>query len=364
MNLANVADEYREIAGAAFLLSMMAKKIWINFENAIKYESRFFPNDAEICNAIESSKKERTYELRTDHTPLFRARVIRHGELANIIIKDYFDMPDDKKTEMLDDFAEAEVERKFEYVGLFYAMLSLHFSASIQLPDCLPEGLKKLWNELYPNATFNDLPEESLIEFLHDLKNNTDASDEVGKIASQLNNGDFWGFNSSESGVAPIGKTSDGRANAKGISYLYIAESIDTAIAEVRPIVGQLVSVAEIKITSELKLLDLCQDPKSVTFSSKDKDPSRMLGLYLLNLIAERFAYPNYVGDSDYYVTQYICELLKTKYKYHGVRFKSSLHSGGVNIALFNNVKCNDYKVENSLIYKANDIAISHIRIH
>lgn len=47
----------------------------------------------------------------------------------------------------------------------------------------------------------------------------------------------------------------EGRANPKGIPYLYVSTQRETALAEVRPWVGSLVSVAQLRIDRDLKLV-------------------------------------------------------------------------------------------------------------
>ena len=49
----------------------------------------------------------------------------------------------------------------------------------------------------------------------------------------------------------------EGRANSKGIPILYLATSVKTAISEVRPWIGSEISVAQFKISRELKAIDL-----------------------------------------------------------------------------------------------------------
>jgi RES domain len=49
---------------------------------------------------------------------------------------------------------------------------------------------------------------------------------------------------------------SEGRVNPRGIAYLYLASDRKTAISEVRPWSGALVSVASFRTTKELRLVD------------------------------------------------------------------------------------------------------------
>ena len=49
----------------------------------------------------------------------------------------------------------------------------------------------------------------------------------------------------------------DGRVNPKGIAYLYLASSIDTAISEVRPWLDEGISVAHFRTTREFSVVNL-----------------------------------------------------------------------------------------------------------
>ncbi len=52
--------------------------------------------------------------------------------------------------------------------------------------------------------------------------------------------GNFIDKDEKEIKAPPIGKSSDGRGNPRGISYFYTSTNIHTAIAEVRPDKGGL----------------------------------------------------------------------------------------------------------------------------
>jgi hypothetical protein len=51
-------------------------------------------------------------------------------------------------------------------------------------------------------------------------------------------------------------KVSDGRANPKGITCLYLATDEKTAILEVRPLIGLYVTIAKMEITRPLEIVD------------------------------------------------------------------------------------------------------------
>jgi hypothetical protein len=53
-----------------------------------------------------------------------------------------------------------------------------------------------------------------------------------------------------------VDRAKEGRANAKGIRCLYLATSVNNAIAEVRPWIGSFVSVGEFRLTRTVQLVD------------------------------------------------------------------------------------------------------------
>jgi len=74
------------------------------------------------------------------------------------------------------------------------------------------------------------------------------SDDEREKLSNQfdLEKIRYWGFDEKKSG-APDKTASHGRINPSGISYLYTALDEKTAISEIQPMNGALVSVAKIK---------------------------------------------------------------------------------------------------------------------
>lgn len=132
-----------------------------------------------------------------------------------------------------------------------------------------------------------------------------------------------------------IGKTA-GRLHPVGKSVLYLSAAIETSIAEVRPWVGARVSVARFEITRDLKIVD-CRDDKHLLGFHMDRDdtPSERADI-VWSWINRDLASP--VDPSEphinYLHTQIIGEFLHLQ-GYDGIAFKSSLHAGGVNFALF-----------------------------
>lgn len=152
-------------------------------------------------------------------------------------------------------------------------------------------------------------------------------------------------------GVPPAHLVTAGRANPVGISYLYLAEDIDTAILEVRPSNGAIVYVSKFNPNSNLKLLDLT-DPKltASVLRQGEEIESALKYLNLLELFARELAKPVLPDKShlDYIPTQFICEFFKSKANVDGIVFSSSFGRGR-NIVLFSSDKVEN---ENPIHFK------------
>lgn len=155
----------------------------------------------------------------------------------------------------------------------------------------------------------------------------------------------FRGFTKEASFVPPKEvNVSAGRANPKYVRYLYMAESPTTAIFEVRPFVYDAVNVAKIRVNKPLKVANIAVD---INLSRKKEGT---VAMYVMSMIQGAFSKPTNDID-DYIPTQVIAEYIKSL-GYDGIRFNSSLHSGGVNLTIFNYEKCEaissqDFRIEN-----------------
>jgi hypothetical protein len=65
----------------------------------------------------------------------------------------------------------------------------------------------------------------------------------------------------------------EGRANPKGIPYLYLATHQDTAMAEVRPWVGSYVSVAQFVLKRDVRIVDCIASDRRFILYSQEPDP-------------------------------------------------------------------------------------------
>ena len=142
----------------------------------------------------------------------------------------------------------------------------------------------------------------------------------------------FKGYNKKNSSAPSNDKITEGRGNPAFIRYLYLSEDSITPIYEVRPQIGDQVSVAQFKCNKDLVIYDL-----TGTTEMKD-NPVNPENYSLFNTIAKMFSEPG-SGQKDYLPTQFIVEEIK-RLGFDGVRYNSSLYAQGKNIVLFNPDDC------------------------
>lgn len=151
----------------------------------------------------------------------------------------------------------------------------------------------------------------------------------------------------------------EGRANPKGIPYLYLSTDRKTAMAEVRPSVGTYVSVGQFKILRPLTILD-CSIGHETAFNFYFEEPhAEEREKAVWNDIDRAFSEPLAVDDSSavYAPTQILSEIFKGE-GYDGLAYKSNL-GPGFNLALFDIkaadvINCFLYKVK-SVLYEFDD---------
>lgn len=131
-------------------------------------------------------------------------------------------------------------------------------------------------------------------------------------------------------------EATEGRCNPKGIPVLYATNTRDTAVAEVRPWVGAQVSVAQLRINKELRLVDCSRNhgKRNTKLFFKEPPPEECLKAAWTD-IDNDFARPITENDrsADYVPTQILAEFFKEN-GFDGILFKSSV-ADGHNLVLF-----------------------------
>lgn len=143
----------------------------------------------------------------------------------------------------------------------------------------------------------------------------------------------------------PAEKASAGRANPDGISYLYLGDSVETCVGEVRASIADEVAIAAFKTAHDLSIVDLSY-VDGVQFSTADSPGRSILAVRLLRRLSFELSLPvrSSSGQVDqqysYLPTQFLCEYIKSL-GYHGVRYPSAMNPGGCNLVLFDHASAN-----------------------
>lgn len=124
----------------------------------------------------------------------------------------------------------------------------------------------------------------------------------------------------------------EGRANPKGISYLYLSDDVNTCLAESRPHKGQIISWAQFRINRDLRIVDCCTVPShdsEMPFIFNPPQSQEDIGDAIWSRINSAFTKPitNNDAHSDYVPTQILAELFKSS-SLDGIRFKSGVGEG------------------------------------
>jgi hypothetical protein len=129
-------------------------------------------------------------------------------------------------------------------------------------------------------------------------------------------------------------RASEGRANPKGIPYLYLATCRQTALAEMRAGKGSLISVGLFKARRDLRIVNCMTDDKTYIYLDHEP-PAGERERSVWTAIDKAFATPLTPSDdvAEYVPTQILAELFKI-HGFDGVAYRSSLGPGH-NIALF-----------------------------
>jgi len=138
----------------------------------------------------------------------------------------------------------------------------------------------------------------------------------------------------SEMGAPPPHLARSGRMNPHGIPYLYIALEPMTAIAEVRPWVGALISVARFLPRQTLRVVNLnYRDVKPPDMQVQKGEQNKYLAFLLF--MSRTLARPHDPNDELSHIpTQYFAEKFKRR-GIDGVIYLSVLNKPGSNLVLF-----------------------------
>jgi hypothetical protein len=135
---------------------------------------------------------------------------------------------------------------------------------------------------------------------------------------------------------APKFVKNGGRANPPGIAYLYLASTKETALAEMRPWLGESVTLAKFETKRNIQLVVCCAGAENWEERLFEKSPSaKKIDQYVWDDISTAFARPVNREDQEsaYLPTQILAEAFKAE-GFDGLEYQSGLERG-TNVVLF-----------------------------
>lgn len=306
--LKNPEDEKSYWLSVLFIIYMFidydTHKLWESFTEEVKSNNRFFP-ESELLKKIEEISEKATCIINKGEI-LYRAREYTQKEFLN----------NDIILSIAEVFKEELSELRFER------------------EDILNESAMNI-------AMINMCSNKEKYEKI------------VAKINSILKKRtSFCGFDRSNSDAPPCDYAKEGRANPKGISYLYTAQDIKTAILEMRPQMQKMYNIATVELIKDARIFDFTYSPTEI----QDGEYSIVA---VLHRISEEFSKPNFGDSLEYVPTQFICEFIK-QLGYDGIKFKSAVSNTGTNILLFDvNESSRVYDITGSKVYIVDSLDVN-----
>lgn len=154
---------------------------------------------------------------------------------------------------------------------------------------------------------------------------------------------DTWEICARELGPPPEEKARAGRMNPAGISYLYLAYELETAIAEVLSGPPCKAAFAEFQVTRNLTVIDLCQVPPLPSIFDNEHRDIREGLLFIAHFIESISRPVRKDGNEhvDYVPSQVVSEFFAKAFRdapqgeIHGMVYPSAIQPGGRNLVLF-----------------------------
>ncbi|EGT4141819.1 RES domain-containing protein [Clostridium perfringens] len=155
------------------------------------------------------------------------------------------------------------------------------------------------------------------------------------------------GYNNLQMGAPPYEKTLAGRINSQGIRCLYLADTEDTAICEIRAKAYNYVTIGTFVLRRDIKIIDISKINSISPFEGELDITQYSVNKIHLDEIEEELTRPlrEENGVLEYVPIQYICDFIKSL-GYDGIKYKSTMNeeNEGYNIAILNEqlIECLD----------------------
>ncbi len=153
---------------------------------------------------------------------------------------------------------------------------------------------------------------------------------------------DREGYPPEKMSAPPAEKSTEGRANARGITCLYLADDTETTLREVRAGVFDYVSVGTFQLMKDITVVNLRDINKISPFIEGLDCMDHAINKQYLEKLDAEMSKPLRRADStlDYVPTQYFVDFIKSidhdgKQEYDGIEYNSTTYPGGFNLAIF-----------------------------
>lgn len=162
-------------------------------------------------------------------------------------------------------------------------------------------------------------------------------------------------YNANKMFSPPPDYISSGRANPIGIPYLYLSDTIETVLYETRASFLDEVSIGRFRLksdsTDKMLISDFTETPSLYQLKSEEVN-NQIKSTLLKKIISKDLSKPmrRYDSPIDYIPTQFICEFIKIVTGVSGIKFRSSLHSKGNNIVLFDDGIMECFQVQKHIV--------------
>jgi hypothetical protein len=201
-----------------------------------------------------------------------------------------------------------------------HALSKLGQQLRSESPSSLDDDSKQFIQKLVDYATARRVLILKKGENLYRARTNPDQRDKVPLPKEEM-------------GAPPAKEALPGRVNAEGIARLYTATDAATAITEIRPWLRARVTVAQLTVDRDLRLVDGSgdapeSDVETAGFEGADLSWEQIISIYFSIPID-----PN--RTQDYFMSQSLAETFMNA-GFDGIRYASKLTSSdGSNVALF-----------------------------
>ncbi len=146
------------------------------------------------------------------------------------------------------------------------------------------------------------------------------------------------GIDIKDIGKPPVEKATSGRANPKGIPYLYLSTDKETTLYETRATYLDYVTIGTFELKEDVEIVKL----RTVDILNPFEENLYEKIIYqpFLRNLEKELSRPlrRYESELEYLPTQYLCEFIK-HIGLEGVEYGSAMTKSGVNVAFFEDSK-------------------------